>query len=302
MNCNKKDPIQARLFMLDAAVANATDYRPCLRHIYCDGKNIVATNGKILVYTNNDEQLAPGFYDLCTAGAGREKKTQFVPVTDEKAKDWHYPDWKKVVPNCTDGKTLEFYGGAEDRELEVFKLQFALASMGTGSLIGQEHIDLLCKPQLTYSVRIIDGRAPLIFELPNFYTMLVMPKWAANATNSVTKLLDAYVAERTKEAETAQAPEAESAGNSPEPVEMPEPAPEPAVAAPMPEPVEMPKTRTDTAAKPKTNRTRKPAFSYHCELKDGSMITLASIEAVRARADVVKCRIEPLKRAARKSA
>ena len=56
MNCNKQDPISARFYMLDAAVAR-DDARQALKHIYCDGENIVATNGKILVFTENMEQL-----------------------------------------------------------------------------------------------------------------------------------------------------------------------------------------------------------------------------------------------------
>ena len=139
MNCNKKDPLAARFFMLEAALAR-NDAREALKHIYCDGGHIVATNGKMLVYTDNTEQLKRGFYDLCTTGTGRNKRTRFAPVTDEKSKDWHFPDWEKVVPDCTACKHLEFHPEAEERELELFRLQFAVASMGTGALIGQEHI------------------------------------------------------------------------------------------------------------------------------------------------------------------
>ena len=338
MNCNKQDPISARFYMLDAAVAR-DDARQALKHIYCDGGNIVATNGKILVYTNNDEALKPGFYDLVTTGTGRDKRTKFVPVTDEKAKDWHFPDWKKVVPDCTDGKTLEFHGGSQELELEVFKMQFALASFGTGLLIAQEYIYLVCKPQLTYTVRIADGQ-PLIFEVPSFYTLLVMPRRANADKSEVNELLEAYKAEavaewkRTRDAgdgrprltpeekaelngtapETPE-PQAESAGEpekAPEPEKPAEPAqaaPEPGpVAAPMPEPVEMPKTRqgarkaakapkaSKAAAMPKPKRNRKPTFSYICELEDGSKITLDSIAEVKARRDVLTCRIEPVKK------
>ena len=74
-----KDPITARYFMLNAAVAT-DDTRPGLKHIYCDGESIVATNSRILVYSDNTEGLAKGFYDLCTAGTGRDKRTKFVPV------------------------------------------------------------------------------------------------------------------------------------------------------------------------------------------------------------------------------
>lgn len=311
MNCNKQDPISARFYMLDAAVAR-DDARQALKHIYCDGGNIVATNGKMLVFTDNTEQLKPGFYDLCTTGTGRNKKTQFVPVTDEKSKDWNFPNWKQVVPDCTTCKHLEFHAEAEERELEVFRLQFAVASLGTGALIGQEYIDLICKAQMICDVRIIDGLLPVIFEVPNCYSVLVMPRRAKTGKSEVQKLLEAYKAEAVAAAKTAPEPQAESAGEpekAPEPEKPAEPAqaaPEPvAVAAPMPEPVEMPKMRQEArkaakarkaAAMPKTKRNRKPTFSYICELKDGSRITLDSIEAVRKRGDVTKCRIEPVKR------
>ncbi|MBP5530581.1 MAG: hypothetical protein J6Y54_00940 [Lentisphaeria bacterium] len=330
MNCNKQDPISARFYMLDAAVAR-DDARQALKHIYCDGGNIVATNGKILVYTNNDEALKPGFYDLVTTGTGRDKRTKFVPVTDEKAKDWHYPNWKMVVPDCTNCKKLEFRGKAEIRELEVFKLQFALASCGKGSLIGQEFIDLVCKPQLTCTVRIVDGLVPVLFEVTNFYSVLVMPKRVSVGKSEVNELLDAYkddvIAEwkRTRDAgdgrprltpeekaelnETAPEtpePQAESAGEPEKPAEPAQATPELGpVDAPMPEPVEMPKTRQGArkaakarkaAAMPKTKRNRKPTFSYICELEDGSKITLDSIAEVKARRDVLTCRIEPVKK------
>ena len=312
MNCPKNDPIQARLFMLEAAVAKADDTRPCLKHIYCDGDNIVSTDGKVLVFTKNDEALKTGFYDLVTTGTGRDKATKFVPVTDEKAKEWKYPNWKQVVPDCTNCKKVEFRGKAEIRELEVFKLQFALASMGAGSLIGQEYIDLVCKPQLTYDVKIVDGLVPVLFEVPCFYSVLVMPRRAAAGKSEVNKLLEAYKADvvaelkRTQDAETPEAaqdapevaptaePEPESAGEPAEPVAVAEP-----VDAPMPEPVELPpkaRKAPKAAAKPKPKRNRKPTFAYICELKDGSHLTLDSIEAVRKRRDVLKCRIEPVKR------
>ena len=314
MNCPKNDPIQARLFMLDAAVAKADDTRPCLKHIYCDGENIVSTNGKVLVFTKNEEALKTGFYDLVTTGTGRDKATKFVPVTDMDTKTWHYPNWKQVVPNCTDCKKLEFHGKAEIRELEVFKLQFALASMGAGSLIGQEYIDLLCKPQVTYDVKIVDGLVPVLFEVPCFYSVLVMPRRAAAGKSEVNKLLEAYKADvvaklkRTQDTETPEtAPAAPEVAPTPEPTPEPESAGEPAepvavaepVDAPMPEPVELPPKARKAAKAPKAaakpKRNRKPTFAYICELKDGSHLTLDSIEAVRKRRDVLKCRIEPVK-------
>ena len=297
----KQNPSAARYFMLNAAVATAGDYRPCLRHLYCDGENIVATNAKILAWTDNTERLKKGFYDLCTTGTGRNRQTAFVPVADEKAKDWHYPDWRKVVPDCAGSKYLEFHGGSADVELEIFKLQFALASCGDGMLVAQEYIDLVCKPRLTCGVHICGGNLPLVFEFPHVCSLLVMPKGSSAELKTMLEAfakeavvewkttrdaehgrprLDPEEAKAAAEAWTAQEqteqpepaavavpePEAESAGN---PVEPPETAPEPAAdAAPMPEPVEMPRSRRkarkapEPAAKPK--RTRKPAFAYIC--------------------------------------
>ena len=45
-----------------------------------------------------------------------------------------------------------------------------------------------------------------------------------------------------------------------------------------------------------TGKTRKSAFLYHCGLKDGSLITLSDFAEVKARKDVVTCRIEPAPR------
>ncbi len=342
INC-KGNPMMARLWMLNAAVAT-DDSRPSLKHIYCDGENIVATNGKVLVFTKNEEALKTGFYDLVTTGTGRDKTTRFVPVAEEKAKDLRYPNWKMVVPDCTKGKKVSFDGRAEIRELEVFKLQFALASCGKGSLIGQEYIDLVCKPELTCDVRIVDGLVPVLFEVPSFYTVLVMPKRASEGKSEVKKLLDEYNADviaewkRTRDAGDGRprlTPEEKAAlnGTAPEPPVAAEPestagedapqdapeaqnAPEPPVAAPtepesagedvpgtVPEPVTVPETAQDAPKAPKAakaaakpRRSRKPAFAYYCELKDGTKLTLDSIEAVRERGDVVKCRIEPVKR------
>ena len=43
-------------------------------------------------------------------------------------------------------------------------------------------------------------------------------------------------------------------------------------------------------------KTRKSGFAYHCVLKDGAQITLYDIAEVRARKDVVRCSMEPVKR------
>ena len=278
--------LTARYDLLKAAVSK-DDTRPALKHIYCDGKNIISTNGNILVFTDNTESLKPGFYDLCTIGTGKAKTSKFVPVTDEKAKEWIFPNLKQVVPDCTGGKTLEFHGGAAERELEIFKLQFALASMGTGALIGQEYIDLICKPQLNLAVRIIDGYCPLVFELAHFFTLLVMPKRASVGKSEVNALFDAYKNDVIAAWEKTAKPE-ETAADA-------ETAPETAKA----EPVPVPETRRKApkaATKPKTHRERKPAFSYLCQLKNGKQITLSSIAEVKARGDVVHCHIEPVRK------
>ena len=88
-----------------------------------------------------------------------------------------------------------------------------------------------------------------------------------------------------------ETPKTESAEEPAEPVAVAEP-----VDAPMPEPVDLLKAPKAPKAAAKPKRNRKPTFAYRCELKDGSQITLDSIEAVRKRGDVVHCHIEPVKR------
>ena len=44
------------------------------------------------------------------------------------------------------------------------------------------------------------------------------------------------------------------------------------------------------------SKPKKSGFAYHCELKDGTLVTLYDIAEVRARKDVANCRIEPLKK------
>ena len=80
----------------------------------------------------------------------------------------------------------------------------------------------------------------------------------------------------------------------PEPVAVDAGEPEP-VAEPVPEP-ETRRKAPKAAAKPKTRRERKPAFSYLCQLKNGKQITLSSIAEVKARGDVVHCHIEPVRK------
>ena len=280
--------LTARYDLLKAAVSK-DDTRPALKHIYCDGENIVSTNGSILIFTENEEKLKPGFYDLGTTGTGRDKKTVFLPVTDEKAKDWQFPDWKRIIPDCTNAKQIEFRASSIDLELEVFKLQSALASCGSGALLAQQNIDLLCKHSLIYTIKIVDGYAPLLIDVPNLFSMLMMPKRGSKDVNAI-------IADLTKTAKTAPdtepkvtiepAPEAKPEPPAPEAVQQPEPP-----AAPAPE---APKAK----AKPKANhpKHRKPAFQYICSLKNGKQITLDSIAAVRARKDVIHCHIEPIPR------
>ena len=231
------------------------------------------------------------FYDLCMTGTGRDKRTKFVPVTDEKAKEWNFPNWKQVVPNCTENDNqIEFKGGSQTLELEIFKLQFAVASCGTDALISQPFIDLICKPRLTYKVHIGDGFTPLVFELPHFYSFVMMPCRSNLDKSVVNRILNDYKSkvidecQKTNPQKTAQI--------SQEPVTEPE-------VKPVAEPVPAPKTRRKapkTAPKTKTRKPRPPAFSYHCELENGKHITLDSIKAVKARKDVVHCRIEPVRR------
>ena len=301
----KEKQMAARFFMLNAAVSK-DDSRPALKHIYCDGDTIISTNGKIMVYTDNMEHLEKGYYDLAVTGNGRNRKNSFVPFKKPKSEEWSYPNWKQVVPDCTKGKQLNFCSSSAYVEQEIFKLQFELAAFGAGSLISQENIQLICKTGIEYNVRILDGFSPLIFEVPDFFSMLVMPR---RGSCEVTTLLNSFTSKMIDEwkadhpAETAQPP-VKAPEPAPEPVKAHAPAQKPVKAPePAPEPVKAHVPAQKVCRKPpitvkSTSAThRKPAFTYRCELKNGSQITLDNIKAVQARKDVVTCRIEPVKRA-----
>lgn len=300
--------LTARYDLLKAAVSK-DDTRPALKHIYCDGKNIISTNGNILVFTENMESLEPGFYDLCTIGTGKAKTSKFVPVTDEKAKDWKFPDWKRIIPNCTNAKQIEFRASSIDLELEVFKLQSALASCGSGALLAQQNINLLCKHSLIYTIKIVDGYAPLLIDVPNLFSMLMMPKRGSKDVNAI-------IADLTKTANPAPEPPAEPkvtiepapevkpepvAEQQPEPPATVEPAPEPAPAPqPAPQktakaakPKQKPRQRKATPKASKTAQPKPSKYLYICSLRNGKTVTLDSIDAVQARNDVKLCHITP---------
>lgn len=289
----KEKQMAARYFMLNAAVAQ-DDSRPAMKHIYCDGEKIISTNGKILVFTDNMEHLDKGFYDLAVTGNGRNRKNSFVPFKSPKSEEWSYPNWKQVVPDCSKGKQVDFCSSSVYVEQEIFKLQFELAAFGTGSLISQENLQLICKTGIEYTVRIVDGFSPLIFEVPDFFSMLVMPRRGSCEVNTLlnaykSKMIDEWKADHP--AETAQPPVAA--------LPAPVPAPQP-VKVTMPAPASAQKICRKPAVSAKKELApvsrRKSAFTYHCELKDGSQITLDNIKAVQARKDVITCRIEPVKR------
>ena len=156
--------------VLNAALAKPTPGGHCSR--LSDGATAVATNGKVLCYAPMD--LPAGFYDIATAGTGRNKATRFVPMTDSE--ELVFPNWKQVVPDCTKAvKTFDFAAGSEKVEREIFKLQFALASFETGSLIAQEYIDLMRKTELVYHVSVIDG-FPVVLIASGIFTWVVMPR------------------------------------------------------------------------------------------------------------------------------
>lgn len=279
MNC-KGNIIAARDYMLNAALAK-TDTRRALQHVYSDGATAVATNGKVLCYAPMD--LPAGFYDIATAGTGRNKATRFVPMTDSE--ELVFPNWKQVVPDCTKAvKTFDFAAGSEKVEREIFKLQFALASFETGSLIAQEYIDLMRKTELVYHVSVIDGMLPVVFDASGIFTLVVMPRREKDNTE-IGGIMEAFKSEAVREWKATR----DAAEGRPrvEPEVLEPTAPDDMPEADAPKAALMPK-----AAK----KQRKASFRYVCELESGETITLGSVKEVEARGDVLKCRIEPVKR------
>lgn len=280
MKC--KDKVAARNFMLKAATADQKMKREVLSHIYSDGTNLVATNGRILVYAQHE--TAKGFYDFCTVNSGGHKTTRLIPVTD--ADNLVYPNYKVVIPDLSKAvKTINFNTADEFVEKEIFKLQFTIATSGEdGALIAQSHLDLLLQTGLIYKVYILKGIAPIFFEATGVFNCIVMPRRACH-NNETKDILREYQstcivawAERHKHstAKTAHITEstfATETGFSPE------------------------ESKPSTTAKP--HKQSKPSFAYICELDNGKTVTLYSMQEVERRNDIKKCHIEPIKKGRR---
>lgn len=221
---------------------------------------------------------------------------KFVPFTDPKAESWTYLNWKQVIPNCTVCKELEFRGGSVNVEQDIFLLQFSHASHGTGALIAQEFIDLLCKTGLTYTVRVIDGMSPVVFECGTFFSFVVMPR-RDRGKSATAEIIAGFKEDVIREWKATL--DASEGRQRIDPVDAEpmseEPTAQDAGSDVKPEPQDEPQQQDEPKQQKKT-RKRKPSFAYVCELESGETITLNSTAEVEARGDVVKCNIEPAKK------
>lgn len=82
-------PIKA----LVPAISPKDDFRYYLTQVHVDSKNVVATNGHVLVAVPNSSAIEEGFYDPKTL------------AKNESAAGWKYPDYERVIPNDKDAST-----------------------------------------------------------------------------------------------------------------------------------------------------------------------------------------------------
>ena len=161
----------ARTVLMQEAVKPLTnqDRRECLRHVYCDGEYLAATNGQILVFSPA-ESLEKGYYDIAVSGSGKNRKTAFIPAKLDAA----FPNWKLVVPHDVEiaVETL-LDAGSDNPSYEIFRLQFKLATVKSGYLMSQKYIDLLLKTKIQY--RALISRNGVVRLEAGDLTAVVMP-------------------------------------------------------------------------------------------------------------------------------
>lgn len=186
---NPQTTSTARTVLMQEAVKPLTNqgHREYLKHVYCDGEYLAATNGQILVFSPA-EGLEKGFYDIAVSGSGKNRKTTFIPVKLDAA----FPNWKLVVPHDVEiaAKAL-FDAGSDIPSYEIFRLQFKLATMKSGYLMSQKYIDLLLKTKIRYRALISrNGIAKLEAE---DLTVVVMPSHLKEGTpDGIPEMIQEY--------------------------------------------------------------------------------------------------------------
>ena len=151
---------------LAKAVPPERDVRPYIQHIYCDGANAVATDGRRMHIAPCDNE--PGYYDRFGN-----------PL------DWNetFPPWQRVAP----GKNVKLDVRFDDLIIEVSNrgdLFYALVDdSGYAAHFSKRLVDdaLSINGDAGYTVHRGDNstRSPIRIDMDGGRTAVVMPKWTA---------------------------------------------------------------------------------------------------------------------------
>lgn len=161
-------------------LADANDNRTVLQHVYSDGEKLVATNSRILVFSNTD--LPKGFYDPAIVGKGKDKIYTFIPVKQPGV----FPNRKQIVPQCEeDSGTHKLNVNFSEQNMlypELFALNFTLATVGDGILLQDEFIDCVIDTYMTFECYFKNSATPVVFRNGEL-NVIIMPM-RGNAENS----------------------------------------------------------------------------------------------------------------------
>lgn len=137
-------------------ISSNGDDRPVLQYVYSDGKQLAATNGKILAVI--EAEYPKGFYKPAMIGKGKNKQMLFVPAFQEGA----YPNYKQVMVDIAGMETLEVDFN-KDNPLypELFMLNYTLAMRGGGKVLLDEMIDFVVDTFGSYTVHFND-KSPVV--------------------------------------------------------------------------------------------------------------------------------------------
>lgn len=205
-----KELSQELFTLLNKAIGH-DDTRKALQHLYCDGENLVATDGKILVAVACSD-LDKGFYDLTKSKIDKRTVLTVTPADVDK----EFPNYKQVIP---DTSVMNHFGVNFDAgtplypELFALNMEFALA----GILLSDEMMDAVIDTFDKFTVSFSDSTMPVVFHNDTMQ-IVIMPLRCGNQTriqNSLTRCKKDGADTEIENTVTIEAATAETAGLEP---------------------------------------------------------------------------------------
>jgi hypothetical protein len=145
------------LFTLLGKAISKDDTRKALQHLYCDGENLVATDGKILVAVACSD-LDEGYYDLTKSKIDKRTVLTVTPADVDK----EFPNYKQVIPDIAAMKHFNVEFDTDTPlypELFALGMEFALA----GILLSDQMLDAVIDTFASFTVSFSDSTKPVVF-------------------------------------------------------------------------------------------------------------------------------------------